>query len=296
MKKEVELSLLKTLKEGLLFASKEQGRILTEKDFGSIRWKGSEKERFYLYDYKNNLFELPSSNTILGTSVEAVRSSAAMIFNLLGQKEFSYNGARFYAPEYETELKAIKDEKDSSHNAHLDATFNSTDKNEFWAVEAKMMEWLNDPKNLSPSYLNPNMYLPQNTKADVFIDFFKPLVYCNQKDKDERLLHKTERYDAIQMAIHILAIYNHFCATKSSAKRVVLQNIVWKYDCDDYTTEETEANEFVSKANKTFKPLFEELNIDFSVEYVTFQEFKQKIDFSKDKDREKYLNRYEISQ
>ena len=296
MKKEDELSLLKTLKEGLLFASKEQGRILTEKDFGSTRWKGSEKEEFYLYDYKNNLFEFPYINTILGTGVEAVRSSAAMIFNLLGQKAFSYNGTKFSAPEYETELKAIKDEKDAPHNAHLDVTFNSADKNEFWAIEAKMMEWLNNPKNLSPSYLNANMYLPENTKADVFIDFFKSLVFCDQKDSEGRFLHKTKRYDAIQMAIHILAIYNHFCVSKNSAKRVVLQNIVWKYNCDDYKIEEAEANEFVAKANKIFKPLFEELNIDFSVEYVTFQEFMQKIDFSKDKEHEKYLKRYEISQ
>ena len=294
MKKQMEIDLLKNLKQALLAAAKEQVKTLTEKDFGSIRWKGSEKEEFYLLDYLNNLFEIPSSNIMLGTGVEAVRSSAAMIFNLLGQKRFSYNETDFLAPEYETEIKAIKDEKDTSHNAHLDATFYSSDKSEFYAVEAKMMEWLNAPKNLSPAYLNEDMYLPQNVKADIFIEFFKSLVH-DQKDKDGRLLHKTQKYDAIQMAIHILAIYNHFCAEKYPVKKVVLQNIVWKYDCDDYKIEETEAKEFVEKANKVFMPLFKELNIDFAVEYATFQEAKSKIDFSNDKEREKYLARYDIS-
>lgn len=295
MKKEMEIDLLKKLKQAFLAVTKEQGTVLTENDFGSFRWKGSEKEKFYLLDYKNNLLEIPLSNIILGSGVEAIRSSAAMIFNLLGQKEFSYNDTKFMPPEYETELKAIKDEKESPHNAHLDATFYSVDKSEFHAVEAKMMEWINNSKNLSPAYLNAEMYLPQNSQSGVFIEFFKSLVN-EKKDKDGRLLHKTKRYDAIQMAIHILAIYNYFCIAKSSAKRIILQNIVWKYDCDDYKTEESEAKEFIEKANKTFKPLFKELNIDFVVEYTTFQEFKQKMDFSKDKNREKYLKRYEIEQ
>lgn len=92
MKKEMEIDLLKKLKQAFLAVTKEQGTVLTENDLGSIRWKGSKKEEFYLLDYKNNLLEIPLSNIILGSGVEAIRSSAAMIFNLLGQKEFSYNG------------------------------------------------------------------------------------------------------------------------------------------------------------------------------------------------------------
>ena len=160
---------------------------------------------------------------------------------------------------------------------------------------AKMMEWINTPKKLSPAYLDSNMYFYSDVSLD-FIEFFRSLVDEQKKPaSDGRLIRKNKRYDAIQMAIHILAIYNYCRENKTAVpKKVSLQNVVWAHGCDDYDKEQSEGKEFVEKANNTFSPIFEKLGIDFSVEYVTFQDFKARIDFTNDKDREAYLTRYEI--
>ncbi|MBR1535596.1 MAG: hypothetical protein IJ630_01505, partial [Treponema sp.] len=79
-----------------------------------------------------------------------------------------------------------------------------------------------------------------------------------------------------------------------SVKKVLLHNIVWKYECEDYKTEEREAQDFIKKANEVFSPLFEELGVSFKVEYETFQDFKNRIDFLENTARLQYLKRYEI--
>ena len=98
MNEEKELEFLKNLKTKLLSAEKNRGKNLSENDFGSVRWSDSKKKEFYLYDARNNLFEEPHRDTALGTGVEAVRSSAAMIFNLLGQKTVVINGISYSIP------------------------------------------------------------------------------------------------------------------------------------------------------------------------------------------------------
>ena len=218
-----------------------------------------------------------------------------MIFNLLGQKELIIGENKYTSPEYEAEFKAIKDENEITHNTHLDVVFYSENKTELHAIEAKMMEWINSPKNLSPAYLKEEMYVDDNKKSSEFIQFFNSLIKKEKQYADCRFAHKTERYDAIQMTIHILALYNYICKGKNkSVKKVLLHNIVWKYECEDYKTEEREAQDFIKKANEVFSPLFEELGVSFKVEYETFQDFKNRIDFLENTARLQYLKRYEI--
>ncbi len=288
------MGVLQMLKNGLIEAAKGKGQSLTERAFGSKRWKNSDKRVFYLIDKQDNLFDIPKPKTKLGTGVEAVRSSAAMIFNLLGEKDIVLNGKRYSGIEYEKTFPAIMDENDDTHEAHLDAVFYSSDNAEMYAVEAKLLEWKNAPKDLAEAYLNKDMYLSTNKQSLEFIDCFKSLIRQEQ-DKEGRFKHKTERYDAIQMAIHTLALYNYFSREgHRPVKKLILQNVVWKYDCDEYAIEENEAQRFIKDANERFIPMFKQLGIDFSIQYSTFQDFKESIDFSNSPSRLAYLKRYEV--
>lgn len=290
-----EMQVLQLLKNGLYEAARAKGQMLTENDFGSKRWNNSEKRVFYLLDKRKNLFDIPNPKTKLGTGVEAVRSSAAMIFNLLGEKDFIFEHKNYSGIEYEKKLPAIVDEKGETHEAHLDAVFYSSDKSEMYAVEAKLLEWKDSPKNLAKAYLEEGRYLIGEEDRNAFIAFFKSLIQKDQLDKDDRYKHRNKRYDAIQMTIHTLALYTYFSReTMSAVKKLTLLNVVWKYECDEYSLEEEEAKHFIKDANERFTHLFKQIGIDFSIRYFTFQDFKERIVFSNDPLRLKYLKRYEI--
>ena len=98
------------------------------------------------------------------------------------------------------------------------------------------------------------------------------------------------------MNIHILGIYN-FCARKEEKipPKIRLLNIVWDYDeAEEYRTEEREGKEYVSYANVTFRNLFKQLDVDFSVEYVRYSDFLNRVDWLNDLEHRHYLKRYEV--
>ena len=294
--KKIEEKILSMLKKNLLEVNK--SIIDSKVFFGNTnpRYKNSEKaQKYYLLNKANNLYKQKFPNFKLGTGLEAVRSSAAMIYNLLGEVPIKFkDGRTFKSPEYEKEYEAILSDNQSKHKANIDAILISEDNSHFYAIEAKLLEWINCPKNLSDAYLHEENYLTghDNDVPKKFIEFFKKYKRNKKNKKEERWLHKKERYDAIQMTIHILALYNA-CSRKEITpnSEIILYNVVWKYDCDDYKKEEKEAKEFVEDANNVFPQLFKNLGYDFKVEYITFEAFKNSIDFS-DKDRENYLKRY----
>ena len=280
MTQEDEYVLLSNLKMNLINAAETINLKLTEPDFGWKREKDSNKKKFYLLHRDNNLFEKPYKDVKLGKDVEAIRSSAAMIFNLLGQTDITINGKHYGKPNYETKLGAIFDKLGNKHNANLDATLYSED--EFLAIEAKLLEWSNSPKKLPSAYLNSNMYFYKE-HSTCFIDFFKWLINI-----------KFKKYDAFQMAIHILALYNECLSNKKLPKKISLWNVVWEHKCDDYDKEKAESNTFIEYANQTFKPLFKKIGHNFSVEYKTFQNVRDSIDYTNNPKRIEYLKRYDI--
>ena len=118
MNNKEEIDILEKLKTKLL----EVNPSIQHSDFGSSRFPKSEKaQKYYLRDKNKNFLETPNADTKLGVGVEALRSSAAMIFNLLGQNALRINNIDFEPPKYEYEFPAIKNVKNSKHNAHLDA-------------------------------------------------------------------------------------------------------------------------------------------------------------------------------
>jgi len=158
-----------------------------------------------------------------------------------------------------------------------------------------MREWLGNPKTLKKAYLNESNYLNITEDKDKFIEFLNLLIKDKEKEQEE---YKSiySKYDAIQMTIHILGIYNFIKSEKNNnIKKISLINCIW--DCKgipQYETEAKEANNFIPKANTYFKPLFKNMGIDFNIEHYTFHELKNMIDFSRDKKRLEYLKRYDI--
>ena len=62
---------------------------------------------------------------------------------------------------------------------------------------------------------------------------------------------------------------------------------------DEYAMEEKEAQDFLKEANQRFIPLFNQIGIDFSIQYSTLQDLKKRFDFANAPKRFEYLKRYE---
>ena len=257
-------------------------------------------DNYHLKDIASNLFFTPYKG--IDPRANSIRSSAAMIYNTIGPDCIILDGKKYQNIEYEREFSALNsnDATDHDHSAHLDVSMLSEDKTELTLVEAKMLEWTENPKSMSIAYLSPRCYPPETEKAvSHFIESFKSLKSCpEEKDpKDEkRIIPFYSRYDAVQMNIHILGIYN-FCARDKEEipKRIRLLNIVWNYyEAEEYQTEEREGKEYITFANVTFRNLFKQLGVDFSVEYVRYSDFLNRVDWTNDIEHRNYLKRYEV--
>lgn len=100
------------------------------------------------------------------------------------------------------------------------------------------------------------------------------------------------------MMIHILGIYN-WCFENNGkvSKHIKLINLVWDYKCAEYDIEEQEGKAFVENVNKALREEFKKIgrmDIDFSVEYVRYSDFLERIDWTNDIEHRRYLKRYEI--
>lgn len=253
--------------------------------------KNSSKAKYYFKDIKDNCFDTPHDK--LDNRARSIYSSATMIYNLLG-KTVTLNN-KSYEVLYEEELPAITPGKNKyqTHKAHLDATLRN--KEEIIFVEAKMREWLGKPKKLKNAYLDKSKYLDITTNKQQFIDFFKTLIKDNTLElKEYKSIY--EKYDAIQMTIHILGIYNFIkLGNNKNIKNISLINCIWDYPgIPQYEKEVEEANDFIHKANNYFKPIFKRLGINFNIEHYSFHELKELIDFKDDNERLEYLKRYDI--
>lgn len=291
MEKDESKKILTKLKDGLLKAEPR----LTVNDFGSKIYRERNYKEFYLLDDKNNFFDKPNGDTKLGTGTRAVKSSAAFIFNIFGNDEIKIAGKEYNPIKYEKQLKALK----NRNPANLDGFLLSKDNSNALFFETKLLEWSGSPKNLSISYLDEKCYPKENDKAKDFISFFTSLVnerILVDKNGDKRRQHITKVYDAIQMTIHILGIYNAICRKESClSKKIDLINLVWNYDCERYKQEENEANKYIKLFNDDFAKIFKEKGIDFSVKYFSFSEFMKITEFKNLKRKEYLEKRYFIS-
>jgi len=286
------ITILNELKKGL----RKERNELKDSDFGSNIYRERNYRYFYLYEYKNNLFDDPGKIK-LGTGTRAVKSSAAFIYNIFGKDEISINGTDYGPIKYEDKLEALVNRTP----AHLDGRLIAKDSSKVIYFETKLLEWSGTPKNLLLSYLDKNNYPKENLNSDVFKKYFESICKAEiKKDKKGELRrnHKAKVYDVIQMTIHILGIYNAVCKGGELKKnvpipdKIELINLVWDYDCKRYKTEKDEAENYSRELNDTFKPLFEEKGKEFSVKYISFSDFMNKHNVKfKDPAREEYLRK-----
>lgn len=299
-----ELELLEKLKHGLLDVNKEISD--TKKYFGhsNPKWKNSVKaQKYYLWNLKDNLYHTVNTKQKLGSGSKAIRSSAALIYNtLLSGKIKTINGKEYkgYKSVYELPFRAIKDDKDSTHTAKLDAGLISVDESSLLLFEAKCMEWFDkNPKGLKKAYLKEARYLYKES-AEIFIPLFREYINSDEVIEKGVITYnpKDIRYDAIQMLIHCLGIYNWCFENKKKAKEtfknIRLVNLVWDYNCDEYKEEEKEGLRFVEDINKKLRAHFNDLDVKFSVEYVRYSDFLTRVDWSNDLEHRAYLKRYEV--
>lgn len=257
-------------------------------------------DEYHLENIDSNLFFTPYD--AIDSRANSIRSSAAMIYNTIGPYSIILDGKKYQNIEYEREFPALNnnDATDHDHSAHLDVSMLSEDKTELILTEAKLLEWMERPKSMSIAYLSPRCYPPETDKAvSHFIESFKSLKsYPEVKDSKDakRLIPFYSKYDAVQMNIHILGIYNYCVRQKGKTPRKIrLLNIVWNYDeAEEYQTEEREGKEYVAFANVTFRNLFKQRGVEFSVEYVRYSDFLNRVDWTNDMEHRNYLKRYEV--
>lgn len=220
----------------------------------------------------------------LGEKMRALRSSSAMTFNVLGNKRVNIIDSLLapkgcYSINYEYQLPTLKG---NPNKANLDARLTAENGNTVVYCEMKMAEWmLGWMKMLRVSYLDPDRYLIPREDALVFIDLFNSLVAGDPNWKGSRKT-RFHRFDALQMAKHLLAIYSNL--DRENCRAVKLVNCIWEvretsllapYERKYETwlaTERSEFFEFVRAARPVYD-LFEKRGFDLTIDYMPIDRF-----------------------
>ena len=224
----------------------------------------------------------------------SIRSSSAMTFNLLGNgpvKIATGKHAGVYDLAYEYQLPTLRN---NPHPANLDAFLKGEGEDVY--CEMKMFEWLGTPHHvLRPDYLETTHYLIPREDAECFIALFRKLacvLVMGKGRKSERL--SDGRYDSLQMAKHLLAIYGKL-ANDAEYKpvKVTLLNCVWEFEDAkvlgryeakylEMAAEEHEGFEtFAKLAVENVAPLFEAKGTALAIEYATAAVLMEAIEYEK---------------
>ncbi len=233
----------------------------------------------------------------------SIRSSSAMTFNLLGNGPVKLASGKHkgtFELTYEYQLPTLRN---NPHPANLDAYLQSEAEDVY--CEMKMFEWLGTPHHvLRPDYLKTTHYLIPREDAECFTAMFRKLAYIGVMGKGRKSERLSDgRYDSLQMAKHLLAIYGKVANDPNyKPKNLTLLNCVWEFTNPEvlgryeskYLQMEAEEHEgfekFAKLAKEHVAPLFEAKNIPLSVEYVKATELMDAVEYEKPH-REK-LERY----
>lgn len=273
------------------------------------------RQLFYLKRLEDNLATPMSDNvrsmyesgsgSELDWKMCSIRSSSAMTFNILGNGPVhivSGIHAGTYELAYEYQMPTLRN---NPRPANLDAYLRGKDEDIY--CEMKMLEWLGTPCHaLRPDYLETASYLIPREDALQFVSLFRELTYIETTGKaldPERIAEG--RYDSLQMAKHLLAIYGRVVNdTSYKPGKITLLNCVWeltnpsvlgRYEAK-YLKMRQEEHEgfarFAQLASQHIIPLFEAKGIPLSIEYVTACELIDCIAY--DKPHKEKLTRYVV--
>ena len=212
----------------------------------------------------------------------SIRSSSAMTFNILGNGPVVITAgshAGTYNLVYEYQLPTLRN---NPHPANLDAYLESDAADVY--CEMKMFEWLGSPHHaLRPDYLKASLYLIPREEAEHFITLFRKLACIEVMGKGRNAERLSDgRYDSLQMAKHLLAIYGKVAGNAAyRPRKITLLNCVWEFTNPNvlgryeakYLAMRDEEHEGFAKfselAVEYVAPLFDARGIALSVEYVT---------------------------
>ena len=309
-----------------------KGKVPFESDFPqTIEYikKGKKKQttkdnEYYLYSINDNLI-IPmgkeaycsycnGSGNELESKMKALRSSSAMTYNLFNNHPFitlksypqkSITGGK-YTVEFEKQLFTL-DETKTTMPANLDVFLTCDDT--VIACEMKMMEWFSTNNSvLKNAYITEACYdsVSQGDVFEAFRDFAAHIIDENGQivvgDTTKEYKTYFKRYDCFQMYKHILACYN-YCAKHKNIKKLTLVNCVWEIKNPDsidglpgkYKTirdEEHREFELFKKLSCKVKTVFDTIGVEFSVEYIPYYEFTEKVVDGLSNAEKDYLKRY----
>lgn len=230
--------------------------------------------------------------------IDMIRSSAAMIYNLLGNDDVVLEKNKYlpegkYKKEFEKKYKSINyinRETNEPYAANLDAWLHNDSCEIF--IESKCMEWLqnNSEKELGISYI-------RNTSKYFFPDsaeMFRTVgteIPCSQ-------------YDSCQMFRHTLAIYNYLRDhPEKKTKKIYLVNVVWEPDESELLEEirdvyklqlELEHREFqlfYKRMDQIINLITPDLAKDFDILYLPVKDFYSILKYSDEKQK-RFVQRY----
>lgn len=275
-------------------------KLLKNKFLATQFVKEEDFNRYKLKTLENNFFEPMSPETKqeyekgdgkeLDKNMKSVRSSAVMIYNLLGNHNVAVGDNQTlpsgdYQKNFEYKLKTIKK---SRRKANLDARLSNGSAEIF--IESKCLEWIQNShkKKLRRSYFDSARYVYQES-AEVFINAGKQIVLS--------------QYDSCQMFKHTLAIYNYLKENAIQNKQIDLVNVVWEPDPNELPEEmreqyrkqlNAEHNEF-DQFHQTMQPVIDFIAADtknpFRILYQSVKDFCSCLRYANEAQK-RFIQRY----
>lgn len=264
--------------------------------------------KYSLRNQNKNFYEEMTSKTIeeyedgdgkelTDGKMRMIRSSSAMIYNILGNENVVIKGneiipAGNYYKKFEKKYKTINGkhpETGKQIEANLDAwLYNET--SEIF-IESKCLEWLENKheKELRRSYLYSNSKYFYQDSAEIFRDIAHDL--------------SLSQYDSCQMYKHTLAIYNYLKDNNINGKKILLMNVVWEPDVKELPVniqkvyesqlllEHEEFNYFHKLMEPIIQIIAEETKNDFNILYLSVKDFCSLIDYQ-NKNQQNFISRY----
>ena len=263
---------------------------ITEEEISGNKTKQLNKNLFHkMSDKTKNEYLNGDGEELNDGRIKSIRSSAAMIYNLLGNEDVVLSKNLFlqegkYVKEFELQLATLKR---SPRKANLDAWLFNNECEIF--IESKCLEWVENryEKELKDSYFNSRTYFYPDT-AEIFVDAAKQI--------------GLSQYDSCQMFKHTLAIYNYLRYHSIKGKKVFLVNVVWEPDPNEVDEkirdlyklqlelEHKEFKWFYEKMHDIIKMISDSGN-EFDILYLSVKDFYSMLVYSDEKQKE-FVQRY----
>lgn len=229
--------------------------------------------------------------------INMIRSSAAMIYNLLGNDNvvISKNSllpAGEYKKDFEKKYKSINvinPKTKRPFEANLDAWLYNDECEIF--IESKCMEWLQNShdKELAKSYVKYSSKYFHSESAELFRTVGNEI--------------SLSQYDSCQMFRHTLAIYNYLMDNPRKGKKIFLVNVVWEPDAKELPVEirdiyklqlELEHREFVffyKKMESIISQINSDTETEFDILYLPVKNFYSVLEY-KNQTQKEFVQRY----